>query len=120
MTRTLLTIDGAETIANATEFLGRTPVHALLVQESGWVVGAFGQKEALAARFLPPGTRVGQVMSQRVISIPPHLPMHLAAGQAAELGARLLAVVSDGETIGVLTPADFTRACASALYRECV
>ncbi len=83
--------------------------HGLVVIDDGWPVGTFAQVEALEARARDPRTPVGEVMNLLVLSLPPSIPLHVAAGQALALDVRRILLVDEWRIQGVVSTYDFAR-----------
>jgi CBS domain-containing membrane protein len=111
MTTTLFAIDHGEPVSAGVELLDGAHVSGVVVLDHGWPVGIFSQREALASRHMPRDTPIEHAMSQAFLTVPGHVPLYRAAGQAAALGVRRLVIFEEGNAIGVLTGMDFARAC---------
>lgn len=83
--------------------------HGLVVVDDGWPVGTFAQVEALEARARDPRTEVGEVMNLLVLSLPPSIPLHVAAGQALALDVRRILLVDERRIVGIVSTYDFAR-----------
>lgn len=109
MSEFLISISADESVASALRLLSDAAVSSVLVRDANWVVGLFGQREALEARSVPDDTPLDRIMSQRVVCVPQTLPTHLAAGQAAGLAARMVVGMHGDEPRGIVTAMDFVR-----------
>ncbi len=114
MSAPLVTVDSHEPISSATEKLTSSHVSGLVVLEEGWPVGMFTQVEVLAARDLPRGTRVDEVLDPSMVCLPDELPLHRAAATAFELGARRIIACRQHDAVGIVSGMDFVRVVAGA------
>ncbi len=105
----LVTVKADDPLALAADRLDRSNKQGLVVVEDGWPVGIFDQRVALASRGLPPETRVDEVMTLRIVTLPPHVPVSRAAAQALELRVRRILVVRERGTVGIVSGLDFAR-----------
>lgn len=96
----------SDPLSLATQRLDLSNKHGLIVVEDGWPVGIFAQVDALAARARDPRTHVEEVMSLKVLVLPPSIPLHRAAGQALAMGVRRILLV-DERLEGVVSTFDF-------------
>jgi CBS domain-containing protein len=129
----LLAIDAARVITPIREVMS-APVHTIplsaklslavdrleqahvsglcVVDDDGWPVGTFTQREALASRDLAGDTRVEEVMSYSMLCLPTLTPLHRAAAHAYATRARRVLAIEDRYVRGVLTGLDFARFAA--------
>lgn len=110
MSSPVFTIRDQEPLGEALERLDRGHAGALVVVEEGWPVGMFGKREALEARDLPRSVAVGDVMSPRILVLPPSTSLHRAAAQASALGVRRVVIQEGNDVKGILSGLDFARA----------
>ncbi len=110
MSSPVFTIRDQEPLGEALERLDRGHASGLVVQEDGWPVGVFSKTEALEARELPRSVAVGDVMSPRILVLPPSTSMHRAAAQARALGVKRVIIQEVNEVKGILSGLDFARA----------
>lgn len=114
MSRPVITLSVKSTIADAASRLDRVGVTGVaILDEFGYPVGAFTQVEALAARDLPPNTRVEEVMNYGLVLQHVQTPLYRAAAHAFEARARRVFAMNNGELVGVVTGLDFARALAA-------
>lgn len=107
------TIRASETVGEAAERLGKAKITGLIVvDDSQWPVGVFGQKEALEAGDVSRSTSIEKVMSPAVLTLPDQCATHNVVRQALAMKVRRVAVMNNHELIGVLTGADFAKAIA--------
>ena len=113
MSSPVVTIRASEPVSLAVERLEEAEVTGLIVvDESDWPVGVFGQEEALDAGHILRSTPVEKVMDPAVLTLPDHAAIHNVARQALAMGARRVAVMSKFELVGIMTGIDFARAVA--------
>lgn len=111
MSTPVFTVRASETVALASERLGKAHVTGLLVvDESEWPVGVFGQEEALEAGDLPRSALVESAMSAAVLTLPDTMALHNVARQARAMNARRIAVMNRHELVGIMTGVDFAKA----------
>jgi predicted transcriptional regulator len=111
MSTPVFTVRASETIALATERLGKAHVHGLLVvDESEWPVGVFSQREALEAGDAPRSATVESAMNAAVLTLPDRTAIHNVARQARAMNARRVAVMNRHELVGIMTGVDFAKA----------
>lgn len=111
MSTPVFTVRATETIALASERLGKAHVTGLLVvDESEWPVGVFSQREALEAGDAPRSATVESAMNAAVLTLPDKTAIHNVARQARAMNARRVAVMNRHELVGILTGVDFAKA----------
>lgn len=110
MSSPVFTIRGHEPLSEALRRLDRGHASGLIVVEDGWPVGIFSKMQALKARDQPRSMAVSEVMSLKILVLPPTTSLHRAAAQASALGVRRV-VIHDGRDVqGILSGLDFARA----------
>ena len=110
MSAPVFTIRDHEPLGEALERLDSGHASGLVVVEDGWPVGIFSKVQALEARDQPRSVAVGDVMSPKILVLPPTTSLHRAAAQASSLGVRRV-VIHDGRDVqGILSGLDFARA----------
>lgn len=113
MSTPAFTISVSATLAHATDRLGNAHVSGVcVVDEEGWPVGLFSQREALLAADRPGDTSLEDVMSYALVCLHGKVPLHRAATLAAESRARRVLVIEHRHVVGVVTPLDFARAAS--------
>jgi CBS domain-containing protein len=112
MSRTIITVDAHDSVANAVKLLEDAHVGGVIVAEDEWPVGMFAQADALRAANVPSTTAVEEVMNQSFVCVPAGMRMHRAAKRAVHVKARRVIVVNKHEAVGILTGLDFAR-CVS-------
>lgn len=111
MSTPVFTVRASETIALATERLGKAHVTGLLVvDDSEWPVGVFSQREALEAGDSPRSATVESAMNAAVLTLPDRTAIHNVARQARAMNARRVAVMNRHELVGIMTGVDFAKA----------
>ena len=111
MSKPAFTLPVASTVAHATDRLAHAHVSGLcIVDEEGWPVGLFSQREALAASHLPGESSVEEAMSYALVCLHGQVPLYRAASLAASSRARRVLVIEQRHVVGVVTPLDFARA----------
>jgi len=111
MSTPVFTVRASETIALASERLGKAHVTGLLVvDESQWPVGVFSQREALEAGDAPRSASVESAMNPAVLTLPDRTALYNVARQARAMNARRIAVMNRHELVGIMTGVDFAKA----------
>lgn len=110
MSSPVFTIRDHEPLGEAVERLDRGHASGLVVVEDGWPVGIFSQVQALEARDQPRSLAVGDVMSSKILVLPPTTSLYRAAAQASALGVRRVVIHDGREALGILSGSDFARA----------
>ncbi|MCP4448439.1 MAG: CBS domain-containing protein [Myxococcales bacterium] len=111
MSTPVFTVRATETIALASERLGKAHVTGLLVvDESQWPVGVFSQREALEAADAPRSATIESAMNAAVLTLPDRSALHNVARQARAMNARRVAVMNRHELVGIMTGVDFAKA----------
>ena len=110
MSSPVFTIRDHEPLGEAVERLDRGHASGLIVVEESWPVGIFSKRQALEARDQPRSVAVGDVMSPKILVLPPTTSLYRAAAQASVLGVRRV-VIHDGQDVrGILSGSDFASA----------
>jgi CBS domain-containing protein len=113
MSKPVFTISVSATLAHATDRLASAHVSGVcVVDEEGWPVGLFSQREALLAADRPGETPLEDVMSYALVCLHGKVPLHRASTLAAESRARRVLVIEHRNVVGVVTPLDFARAAS--------
>ncbi len=113
MSTPVITVRASEPILLATERLGKAHISGVIVvDDSGWPVGVYGQKEAMEVRDEKRSMTVEHAMNPAVLVLPDHCSMHQVARQALAMNARRVAVMNAHELVGVVTGTDFAKAIA--------
>lgn len=99
------------TVAHAADRLAAAHVSGVVVvDEEGWPVGIFSQREALECHRAAAETPVEEVMNPALVCLHVKAPLHRAARLAASARARRVLVIDDRRVVGVVSPLDFARA----------
>lgn len=111
MSTPVFTVRATESVSLATERLEAAHVSGLIVvDESGWPVGVFGQQEALEAGEVPRSSPVEAAMNAAVLTLPDRSAVYNVARQALAMNARRVAVMNRHELVGIMTGVDFAKA----------
>lgn len=110
MSSPVFTIRDHEPLGEAVERLDHGHASGLVVVEDGWPVGIFSKVQALEARDQPRSLAVGEVMSSKILTLPPTTSLYRAAAQASALGVRRVVIHDGDEVLGILSGSDFARA----------
>jgi predicted transcriptional regulator len=111
MSTPVFTVRASESIALASERLGKAHVTGLLVvDESEWPVGVFSQREALESGAASRSATVESAMNAAVLTLPDRTALHNVARQARAMNARRVAVMNRHELVGIMTGVDFAKA----------
>ena len=119
MKRELVGVDPAVSVAEATRRMCEARVGAVLLLEGGRVTGIFSERD-LATRVVaegrsPEATKVGEVASRPVVTVPAGASLRQCAELLRDRGIRHLPVVSGGEAVGILSARDFFEGVAGGL-----
>jgi CBS domain-containing protein len=107
--RTGVTIGAERTVREAAELMEESGVGALVVLDDGQIAGIVTDRDLVrrvVARGVPADARVDSAMSTPVVTIAADADLHMAFGLFREHAIRRLAVVRDGELVGVLSADD--------------
>lgn len=113
MTREVVTVSPAGTVADALELLQDHGIRHLPVVDGGRVVGVVTDRDIRPA--VGPGssdadrTTIDEIMSAPAVVAAPDLPVESAARVLAEHRIGCLPVVEAGELVGILTESDLLR-----------
>ena len=106
----VLTVEGTSTVTQAARVMKEHKTGALLVCESGRLVGVFTERDALfrvtAEERDPHTTRVSEVMTADPQTIAPDKPLGHALHMMYEGGFRNVPVVENGRPIGMVSARD--------------
>ncbi|MGZ3425733.1 MAG: CBS domain-containing protein [Polyangia bacterium] len=114
MSHPVVAVDARDSIATATELLGKSSLSSLVVLEGALPVGLFTQREVLESRGLAATTAVEEVMSQAMLALPKETPLFRAAGFTISTRARRVLAVDHHHVTGVVSGLDFARAVAAS------
>jgi acetoin utilization protein AcuB len=128
MTRQLVSVGPADTLAVAAERMARSHVRRLLVIEDDRLVGILARSDVL--RAAPAGINpfsalgvpsagfdktVHEAMASAVVTVPPDLPIEDAARLMSDRKIGVLPVVTGGHPVGLVTRSDLFRAFIAML-----
>ena len=113
MTRRILTTSPTATAVEAARTMREAKVGALLVAEATRYIGIISEsdlvRKVLAAERDPTRVLVSEVMMAPIISIEIDRSAHDASDLMAERAIRHLAVMEDGQIVGMLSVRDLLR-----------
>lgn len=108
------TIERGLTAAFAANVMKERARGSLVVVDSGKPVGIITERDlvrrVIAENKSPAATKVGDIMSEPLISVGPEATISAAANVMYENGIRRLPVIEDGRLIGMVTSTDLARA----------
>ena len=111
MTRSVVTVDSAESVEIAARTMAQHNIGALPVVSGGKLCGMLTDRDivtrCLAANRIPATTTVKQVMTEQVTSIRPDMQTGVAAHLMGRLQVRRLPVVENGKLCGMVSLGDF-------------
>ena len=119
MKRELVGVDPGVSVAEAARRMREARVGAVLLLEGGSLTGIFSERD-LATRVVaegrnPDATKVGEVATRPVVTVPAGASLRLCAETLRDKGVRHLPVVSGGKAVGILSARDFFEAVAGGL-----
>ncbi len=110
MTRSVVSIDPAESVEVAARTMTQYNIGALPVCANGKLCGMLTDRDivirCLAANRQPGDTLVKQIMTQQVTSVRPDMETGVAAHLMGRLQIRRLPVVEDGKLCGMVSLGD--------------
>ena len=110
MTRSVVSIDPAESVEVAARTMTQYNIGALPVCANGKLCGMLTDRDivtrCLAANRLPGNTSVKQIMTRQVTSVRPDMETGVAAHLMGRLQVRRLPVVEDGKLCGMVSLGD--------------
>jgi len=108
--QTILTASAETNVNEAAGLMKRTNVGAIMVVESGRLVGIFTERDALfrviAEGREPHATRIAEVMTRNPQTIDPDKPLGHALHMMYEGGFRHVPVVENGRPLGIVSARD--------------
>ena len=110
MTPGVIAVGEDDSLATVAQRMQEHDLRRVVVVQDGWPVGVVSQQELLSSRHLPRGLPVREVMSRKLLSLPPTMRAHHAAAQALEIDCRLILVVGPSTIAGVVTDIDLAAA----------
>ena len=122
MSTPVLSVDSQATVLSVTEMKGKKDVGSMLVKENGKYVGIITERDltrkVLAKKLDPQVTKVSEVMSQPIISLPGDRPVTEANQFMAEQRIRHLAITEKGDIVGMLSVRDLVSFFANPRLRH--
>jgi len=122
MTSDVAVIAGSENVKAAAEFMASKDISCLVVIDDDSVVGIFTERDLLkriiAAKRNPARTRMKDVMSSPVVTVPPDCSVLSARRLLEKTSIRRLVVVDDDNLLGVITQTDILKAIKTMLEEE--
>ena len=109
MSKDVVSIGPAATVAEARERLSTTGINHLVVVDARRVAGVIAAKDIVHASDEQP---VAEVMSRNVVTIEPEATLRRAAGIMRGRNVGCLPVVDDGRLAGIVTTSDLLTALA--------
>jgi PAS domain S-box-containing protein len=122
MTSDVVAVDSSENVKAAVEFMASQDISCLVVIDDDSVVGIFTERDLLkrivAAKQNPAQTRMKDVMSSPVVTVPPDCSVLSARRLLEKASIRRLVVVDDDNLCGVITQTDILKAIKTMLEQE--
>ena len=111
MTEATVTETAADNLRAAAELMWRQQTGSLIIMDNGRMAGIITERDVLRAVALgadPDRSTVDEAMTTSVYTVPPDMPLHVAAREMAARWIRHLPVVEDGRLLGVVSMRDVT------------
>ena len=111
MTEATVTETPTDNLRAAAERMWRQQTGSLLIMDDGRLTGIITERDVLRAVALgadPDRSTVDEAMTTSVYTVPPDMPLHVAAREMAARWIRHLPVVEDGRLLGVVSMRDVT------------
>lgn len=111
MTEATVTETPTDSLRAAAERMWREQTGSLLITDDGRLAGIITERDMLRAVALgadPDRSTVDEVMTASVYTVPPDMPLHVAAREMAARWIRHLPVVENGVLLGVVSMRDVT------------
>jgi len=122
MNTDVVTIQSQATVAEATKTMASRKISCIVPVEGDEVVGVFTEKDLLkkvvATQKDPSQTKIEEVMSSPVISIPPDYSLFSAAKAMEKMHIRRLVVMDDKNLCGIITQTNIFMAIKDKLQKE--
>ena len=111
MTEATVTETPTDNLRAAAERMWRQQTGSLLITDNGRLTGIITERDVLRAVALgadPDRSTVDEAMTTSVFTVPPDMPLHVAAREMAARWIRHLPVVENGQLLGVVSMRDVT------------
>jgi len=122
MSRDIAGIQRDETVAEAAEIMTSRKISCIIAMDRDDVVGVLTEKDLLgrvvALQRDPANTRIEEVMSSPVTSVPPTLSVFSASKVMEEMNIRRLVIMKNNHLCGVITQTDIFMAVRNKLQTE--
>ncbi len=115
MTREVVTVDEAETVARIAEIMGRKRIGSVLVSRKKKLRGIFTERDLLSEFLVkekPLDVPVGDAATSPLCTAPAGISIHEAAALMAEKHIRRLPLMKDNKLAGIITARDLVEAYA--------
>jgi len=117
MTKNVVTVNFEESVENVCKIMGEKHIGSVVVVKEGKPAGIFTERDLLSKIILKnvdlKKAKVGEYMSQPLVTVKPETSLREAARIMAQLHVRRLPVVDEnGKLIGIFTSADLSAALA--------
>jgi CBS domain-containing protein len=115
MTTQVVTVDGQTTVKDAARLMGQERIGSLIITSRGKPVGIFTERDLVStviAKDKPLELAVGAQASCPLITIPPGISVHQAAGLMAEKRIKRLPIMEQDTLLGIITARDLVEAYA--------
>ncbi|AAQ61581.1 CBS domain-containing protein [Chromobacterium violaceum] len=113
-TRALVYVTPDSTVFQALQVMAENDIGAVLVMESGDIVGIFSERDYARRIVLQgrtsAGTKVRDIMTSRVVYVTPQQTLDECMGLMTEKRIRHLPVMEDQTVLGILSIGDLVRA----------
>jgi len=122
MNKDVVSIQSQTTVTEAVKTMASCKISCIVVVEGDDVVGVFTEKDLLkkvvALQKDPAHTKIEEVMSSPVISIPPDYSLFSAAKAMEKMRIRRLVVMEDKKLCGIITQTNIFMAIENKLQAE--
>lgn len=122
MSPDVITIRSDATVVQAAEAMTKNVISCIIVQDGKEVTGILTERDVLkrviAAQRDPNTTKVKEVMSSPVKSVPPDYSVFSASRLIENINIRRLVIMEDNTLMGIVTQTDIFRAVKNKLQNE--